>query len=60
MDGQWTYSDLETEWVHDSYNTKEEAIEEAKKTYDLGCFVGQLEHQHGVNYKVINQEKVMF
>lgn len=62
MEGQWTFSNLDIEWVNDSYDTKDEAIEVAKGIYEdeEGCFVGQLEHQHGVNYKVINQEKIMF
>lgn len=62
MEGQWTFSNLDVEWVHDSYDTKEEAIEVAKDFYkdEEGCCVGQLEHLHGVNYKVTNQEKIMF
>lgn len=60
MEGQWTYSDFDIEWVHDTYNTKEEAIEAAKEVYEKGCVVGQLEHKEGVNYAVVNQDKIMF
>lgn len=60
MEGQWTYSDLEVEWVNETYNSKEEAIEAAKEVYEDGCLVGQLEHDKGINYKVVNQEKITF
>lgn len=58
MEGQWTFSDLDIEWVHETYDTKEEAIESAKEIYDKGFYVGQLEHRHGVNYSVVNREKI--
>lgn len=60
MDGQWTYSNLDIEWVHDTYNDKAEAIQAAKETYEEGCYVGQLEYQDGIYYKVVNQEKMLF
>ncbi|MFC0271109.1 hypothetical protein ACFFIX_06545 [Metabacillus herbersteinensis] len=60
MEGQWTYSSLDIEWVNDTYDTKEEAIESAKERFEDGCVIGQLEHKHSVNYKVINQETVTF
>jgi hypothetical protein len=59
MEGQWTFADLyEKEWVHDTFDTKEEAINAAKGFYDEECCIGQLEHEHGINYKVVNQEKI--
>lgn len=62
VEGQWTFSNLDVEWVHDSYSTKEEAVEVAKDVYidEEGFLVGQLEHNQGVNYNVVNQEKIMF
>jgi hypothetical protein len=61
MEGQWAFADsLEKEWIHDPFDTKEEAIEATKVFYDEECFIGQLEHDHGINYKVINQEKIIF
>ena len=60
MEGQWTFSDLEAEWVHDTFDTKEEAIDKAKEFYDEGCLVGQLKYVQGIDYKVVNVEKIMF
>ena len=60
MEGQWTYSPLDVEWTYSTFDSKEEAIEQARKMFDDGCFVGQLEHYQGVNYRVVNQEKIMF
>lgn len=58
MEGQWTFSDIEQEWVHDTFDTREEAIEEAKEWYDVSFLIGQLEHESGINYKVINIDEV--
>lgn len=60
MEGEWTYSSLEIEWVNDTFATKEEAVAAAKERFEDGCVVGQLEHKYGVNYKVINRETVLF
>lgn len=65
MEGQWTFSALDIEWSNDVYDTKEQAVEVAKALFDDGlfdggCIVGQLEHDYGINYKIINQEKIMF
>lgn len=60
MEGQWTYSPLDIEWVYSTFDTKEEAIEQAKAMFEDGCIIGQLEHVQGVNYRVVKQEKIMF
>lgn len=62
MEGQWTISRLGISWVHDSYDSKEEAIESAKSIFEEqeGCFVGQLEHVEGIHYNVVNQEEISF
>jgi hypothetical protein len=59
MNGKWTFSDIEMEWVHDLFETKEEAIEEGKKWYDERFLVGQLEGDSLVRgYKIINVEGI--
>lgn len=60
MEGQWTFSPLDTDWGYDVYDTKEDVLIAAKERFKDGCIIGQLEHHYGVNYRVINQEKVMF
>lgn len=59
MNGEWTFSDVDIEWVHDTFDTKEEAIEESKKQYDNVFLVGQLSEHHVDKYKVINVEEVV-
>lgn len=54
MDGKFTYADKnDPEWVHEVFDTKEEALEEGSKTYENGFLVGQLK-SNGVNYKIEN------
>lgn len=60
MEGQWTYSPLDVDWGYDVYDTKEDVINAAKERFDDGCIIGQLEHVQSVNYRVVNQEKVLF
>lgn len=59
-EGKWTFSKDENSWEHDTYETKEEAIEVAIECFENDFFIGQLEFISGLNYKVINQEKITF
>lgn len=58
MEGQWTFADLSGEWVHDTFDTKEEAIENGQEFFLTEFLIGQLEHEQGVNYKIVNIEMV--
>jgi hypothetical protein len=64
LNGRWTFSDLYIEWVHDTFQTKEDAINVAKEFYTEGCYIGQLEayvdKYYLQKYRVINQEKLAF
>jgi hypothetical protein len=51
---------LKTDWGYSTFETKEETIEQAKAMFDDGCIIGKLEHVQGVNYGVVNQEKILF
>jgi hypothetical protein len=42
MNGEWTFSNTENEWVHETYTTKDEAIKAAKYVFDGSYLVGQL------------------
>lgn len=59
-DGRWTYADMNGRgWCEPNFETKEEAIEEAKKVYPFSEYVliGQIEFFHGEEY-IENQERV--
>lgn len=55
---EWTFACLEGEWVHESFTTKEEAIQEAKNNFDHTCLVGQLIETDKLVYMVENIEEV--
>jgi len=59
MHNKWTFSNVSEKWVHDVYDTKEEAIEEALNHFDV-FLIGQLSEYHVDMYKVINREKYDF
>lgn len=62
LDGQWTYANLNTSgWSNLAYDTKEEAIQQAKKEFkDNGCIVvGQLK-KFISSYHPENQEYVVY
>jgi hypothetical protein len=56
MNGEWTFANLEGVWEHESYFTKEDAIQAAKYVFDGSYLVGQL---IGTNEKyVYNVENI--
>jgi hypothetical protein len=58
--GSWTFADpIDPEWVHETFDTKEQAIQAARKFYSDSCLIGQLTLK-GNNYIVTNVEKVTF
>lgn len=64
MNGKWTYSDLDIEWVNEIFETREEAIEEAKRRCEVGSVIGRTETYLDVNgvqkCRVVNQEKMIW
>lgn len=61
MNGEWTFSNLEGEWVHETYTTKEGAIVAAKFMFDGSFLVGQLigdDWSEELVYKVENIEEI--
>ena len=57
---KWTFSEMEFDnWVHEPYNTKEEAIEAGKKHFDdqIVCYVGRLVG-YGKHEAVVDTVKV--
>lgn len=62
VEGKWTFADIvDPEWVHDTFETKEDAIDAAKAIYYNGCHVGQLKKQTDVYvYDVTNVEQIKY
>ena len=58
---KWTFSEMEFDnWVHEPYNTKEEAINAGKRHFDdqVCCYVGRLVDM-GKHEAVVDTEKVL-
>jgi hypothetical protein len=59
MNGEWTIENLEGEWIHESYYTKEDAIKAAKYVFDGSYLVGQLKgNDDELEYLVENIEEI--
>lgn len=59
MNKEWTFSNLDGEWVHESYYTKEDAIQAAKYVFDGSYLVGQLNgDDEKLEYLVENIEEI--
>lgn len=61
MNGEWTFANLEGEWIHETYYTKEDAIQAAKYVFDGSYLVGQLigdDWSEELEYKVVNIEEI--
>lgn len=58
MNGYWTYSNSELKWENDSFKTKPEAITAAKNDDQETVFVGQLQEESELVYKMVNVEEV--
>jgi hypothetical protein len=58
--GSWTFADpIDPEWVHETFYTKEQAIQAARKFYSDFCLIGQVKLKNG-SYIVTNVEKITF
>lgn len=58
---KWTFSEMETNnWVHESYNTKEESVKAGKRHFDdqAVCYVGRLVDA-GLYEDVVDTEEVL-
>jgi hypothetical protein len=63
MNGEWTFANLEGEWKHETYRTKEEAIQAAKYVFDGSYLVGQLignDWDESLTYMVENIEEISY
>lgn len=53
MEGYWTFADKDKAWEHEPFETKEEAINEGRKAYPLGFYIGQIEKSDLRPYKYV-------
>ncbi|MFE7064526.1 hypothetical protein ACFVAD_20535 [Sutcliffiella sp. NPDC057660] len=63
MDGQWTYSYSEIEWVNDSFHSREEALEEAvNQDQQKVVWIGQLSSvdNNELEFLVTNIERMEY
>jgi hypothetical protein len=61
MNFHWTFSSYENEWIHETFRTKDEAIQAAKYVFDGGYLVGQLngnDEDEELTYMIENIEEV--
>jgi hypothetical protein len=61
MNGFWTFSNTENEWVHETYPSKDEAIQAAKYVFDGSYLVGQLngnDEDEEITYMIEHIEEI--
>jgi hypothetical protein len=59
----WTFANLEGKWEHETFPTKEEAIQAAKYVFDGSYLVGQLignDWDESLTYMVENIEEISY
>lgn len=57
MNGYWTYTNNELTWESEEFESKQQAIQQAKKEYDT-FYVGQLKETDHLVFSVINIEEI--
>ncbi|KON87391.1 hypothetical protein AF332_11515 [Sporosarcina globispora] len=59
MNGEWTYANLNGEWEHESYYTKEDAVQAGRLEFNGEFLVGQLNgDDEELEYLVENIEEI--